>query len=210
MNPTTQPALDMTPEPAPPPVREGVLVRLRPHRPDNAGAFIAWYGDADIAEMLRHDLEPLNDIQARVYFSSVVMPASARGTCWAIHDRATDRLVGTTAITDIDPKRRACLFRIVIGDKSVWNRGFGTEATRLVVAEAFEHHGIETFTLEVFAHNAPAQAAYARVGFVESARHVEWVARRRRQLHVIEMQLTRERWLTLESTCATAEPSRRG
>lgn len=178
-----------------PAVRMGELVLLRPHHPDNVTAFVAWYGDPDIAELLRHDLEPLSALQARVYFSSIVLPSSARGTCWAIHERTSDRLIGTTAITEIDAAAGTCLFRIVIGDKHVWNRGYGTDATRLVVAEAFEHHGIDTFRLEVFAHNARARAAYARVGFEETRRHVEWVARRRRELHVIEMDLTRERWL---------------
>src|SRR5918998_3992575 len=70
-------------------VRRGRLVALRTHVPANREAFQRWYGDREIAEMLRHDLEPLTPIQARGYFDTIIMPMSARGHCWAIHDRAT-------------------------------------------------------------------------------------------------------------------------
>jgi RimJ/RimL family protein N-acetyltransferase len=48
--------------------------------------------------------------------------------------------------------------------------------------------------LEVFTHNERAQRAYARVGFYETGRHVEWVARHRREINVIEMSLERASW----------------
>lgn len=156
---------------------------------------MSWYGNPNIAELLRHDLEPLTPIQARGYFDSIVLPATVRGTWWAIHERATDRLVGTTAVTDLDAGDKSCLFRIVIGETDCWGRGYGTEATALVVAEAFENLGLETFRLEVFDHNVRAHRAYSRVGFTVTGKHSEWVPRRRRKLHVIEMAITRDEWL---------------
>ena len=133
-------------------------------------------------------------MQARGYFDSIVLPASARGTAWAIHDRVSGNLLGSTAVTDINEAEGTCLFRIVIGEKQAWGHGFGTDATRLVVAEAFETLHLRAVRLEVFAHNMRARRAYARVGFRETGQHVEWVPRRRRQLHVISMEVDRDRW----------------
>lgn len=186
-------------------VRRGCLVELRRHHSRNRGAFVRWYRDPDIAELLRHDLEPLNEIQANGYFLSVVMPSSAQGTCWAIHDVKTGELVGSTAVTNIDRAKGTCLFRIVIGEKSAWGRGFGTEATLLAVAEAFEFLGLETIRLEVFSHNERAQHVYQRVGFVQTGSHYEWVSRRRRQIHVLEMQLERRIWLARQAGADRAE-----
>jgi RimJ/RimL family protein N-acetyltransferase len=180
-------------------VRRGRLVELRRHHPHNRDAFVRWYRDPDIAELLRHDLEPLSEVQANGYFLSVVMPSSVQGTCWAIHDAKTGELVGSTAITDIDRATGTCLFRIVIGEKSAWGQGFGTEATSLAVAEAFETLGLKTVRLEVFSHNRRAQHAYLRVGFVQTGSHYEWVSRRRRQIHVLEMQLERGVWQARQS-----------
>jgi len=176
-------------------VREGTLVRLRTHVPANRAAFQRWYADEEIAGLLRHDQEPLNEIQSRGYFDTIILPLSARGHSYAIHEAVSDRLIGSTALTDFAPGTQSALFRIVIGEKDCWNRGYGTEATRLVMEEAFDRHGLERVRLEVFRHNERAIAAYLRVGFEVTGEHVELVGRSRYELHVIEMFLDRDRFM---------------
>lgn len=178
-------------------VRKGARVSLRSHVPANREAFQRWYADPEIAELLRHDLEPLTLNQSRGYFDTFILPSSARGTCFAIHERRTKRLIGTTALTDrvSKPDGVSALFRIVIGEKDVWGQGYGTEATRLVADEAFDSMGLSEIRLEVFSHNARAISAYTRVGFEVTGEHVEWVPRRKRELRVIEMRLSRGAYL---------------
>lgn len=175
-------------------VRKGRLVTLRAHVPANREAFQRWYADPEIASLLRHDLEPLTSWQSRGYFDSFILPSSARGTCFAIHERKTKRLIGTTALTDrvSGGDGVSALFRIVIGEKDVWGRGYGTEATRLVVEEAFDAMGLSAVRLEVFRHNERAIRAYQRVGFQVTGEHTEWVPRKKTELKVMEMRLTRE------------------
>lgn len=186
----------MTDSPRPPDqstlVRSGPLAELHRHQPADRESFMSWYQDPDIAELLRHDLRPLSPTQARGYFDSIVLPASSAGTAWAIHDRVSKNLLGTTAITQVDFQKSTCLFRIVIGEKLAWGHGFGTDATRLVVAEVFETLGLETIQLEVFEHNLRARHVYKRLGFVETGRSVEWAWSRR--LDVIGMKLNRSAW----------------
>lgn len=173
-------------------VRSGPLVDLRRHVPGDRDAFIRWYGDPDIAKLLRHDLRPLTFIQARGYFDNIVLPASDTGTAWAIHQRHPARLVGTTAVTQVDRVAGSCLFRIVIGERDAWGQGLGTDATRLVIEEVFGPLDLEVIRLEVFEHNPRAQAVYRRLGFAETGRSVEWAGRTR--LDVIAMDLSRDRW----------------
>jgi RimJ/RimL family protein N-acetyltransferase len=172
-------------------VRAGDFVCLREHVPQNRSAFQRWYADEEIARLLRHDQRPLNEIQSRSYFDTIILPMSAHGTCHAIHERSSDRLIGTTALTDfVGVPRPSALFRIVIGEKDCWGKGYGTEATRLVVEEAFERHLCGEVRLEVFRHNQRAIAAYERVGFRRTGAHVEYVGRERWELHVIEMAIS--------------------
>jgi RimJ/RimL family protein N-acetyltransferase len=179
-------------------VRKGRLVSLRTHVPANREAFQRWYADREIAELLRHDLEPLTPMQSRGYFETFILPSSARGTCFAIHERKSKRLIGTTALTDQTRSRDgvSALFRIVIGEKDVWGRGYGTEATRLVAEQAFDSMGLTEIRLEVFNHNQRAIAAYSNVGFEVSGEHVEWVPHRKTELRVIEMRLSLDTFLT--------------
>jgi RimJ/RimL family protein N-acetyltransferase len=176
-------------------VRTGDRVYLRKHRLSDRETFIQWYQDPEIAELLRHDLSPLTRMQAQGYFDSIVLPSSARGLCWAICTNDTDQLIGSTAIVDVNGVTRSALFRIVIGDKSRWNMGFGTEATGLVLAEAFTTHNLQRVNLEVFTHNPRAQRAYLRAGFDVHGQHAEWVSRAHRQIDVMEMSITRDSWL---------------
>lgn len=178
-------------------VREGNLVRLRQHMPSNRDAFQRWYADPEIAHLLRHDLTPLTERQSRGYFDTIILPASKNGTCFAIHLCENDALIGTTAITDAGPRfPRSGLFRIVIGEKWAWNHGYGTDATRLVIAEAFEKMDLDEVQLEVFQHNPRAIAAYTRVGFHRTGEHTEYVPPDGRSLHVIEMSIQETDWTT--------------
>ena len=185
-------------------VRKGRLVSLRTHVPANREAFQRWYADREIAELLRHDLEPLTATQSRGYFDTFILPSSARGTCFAIHERKSKRLIGTTALTDRIRSRDgvSALFRIVIGEKDLWGRGYGTEATRLMAEEAFDSMGLSEIRLEVFNHNQRAIAAYSRVGFEVTGEHVEWVPLRKTELRVIEMRLSRAAFLASDDSDA--------
>lgn len=181
-------------------VRTGEIAELRKHQAADVDDFMRWYMDPEIARLLRHDLRPLTANQARGYFLSIVLPASATGTAWAIHDRVSGNLIGTTAITQVDFDAKSCLFRIVIGEKQAWGHGFGTDATRLVVEEVFESLGLDRVKLEVFDHNPRARRSYEKVGFVETGRTVEWAGKMR--LDVIAMELHRDRWDGFRSSSA--------
>ena len=173
-------------------IRGGEQVELRRHHLTNLEAFQQWYADEEIARMLRHDQRPLNELQSRGYFTSIIMPATARETAYAVHERATGRLIGATALTDFTGQAvRQAFFRIVIGEKDAWGHGFGTEATRLVVLDGFERHKLDLIKLEVFRQNLRARNTYVRIGFREMGEHVEYVGRDRFPLHVIEMEIDR-------------------
>jgi RimJ/RimL family protein N-acetyltransferase len=171
-------------------VREGERVRLRRHVPANRADFQRWYADPEIAYLLRHDLTPLSERQSRGYFDTIILPMSLQGYCFAIHTADSDTLIGTTALTDAGPDfPQSALFRIVIGEKWAWDQGYGTEATRLVVAEAFETMGLDEVQLEVFRHNPRAISAYRKVGFHRTGAHTEFVPPEGTPLHVVEMSI---------------------
>ena len=187
-------------------VRAGTLVELRVHVPEGRAAFQRWYADPEIAVLLRHDQEPLSAVNSRSYFDTIILPSSAQGLCFAIHDAATGTLIGTTALTDLEgnPARRS-FFRIVIGEKAFWAAGRGTEATNLMMSYAFGEVELEMVRLEVFQHNPRAIAAYRRVGFEPSGSHVEHVGPERRELHVLGMELPRGRWEAIQDEKAQTD-----
>ena len=174
-------------------LREGERIELRRQIPANQAAFQRWYADDEIASLLRHDQKPLNAIQSRGYFQTIILPLTARDMAYALHEKETGRLIGASALTDFGGRgRRHAYFRIVIGEKDTWGKGYGTEATRLVVLDGFERHALDEVRLEVFLENERARAAYDRVGFVVTGEHIEFRGRGNPPLEVVEMAIVRE------------------
>jgi RimJ/RimL family protein N-acetyltransferase len=57
-------------------------------------------------------------------------------------------------------------FRIALAGPHAFGRGYGTEATRLVLDFAFDTVGLHRVGLEVFDFNPRAQRVYEKCGFV--------------------------------------------
>lgn len=85
---------------------------------------------------------------------------------WVIFAREDDAPVGECALIDLDPDNAGAGYRIALNGMSVTGRGYGTEATDLVLEYAFDVAGLHRVSLEVFAFNTSAQKSYARSGFV--------------------------------------------
>ena len=64
-------------------------------------------------------------------------------------------------------------FRIALVGPEVFDRGYGTDATRLVRDFAFGPLGLRRLSLDVDAANERARRVYRRLGFVEEGRRRE-------------------------------------
>ncbi|MER6914389.1 GNAT family protein [Streptomyces sp. NPDC000594] len=83
----------------------------------------------------------------------------------AVVERATGAVVGEVVLNEWDEPNGACSFRICFVP-GTFGRGLGTEATRLVLAHAFETLGLHRVSLEVYAFNPRARRVYEKAGFV--------------------------------------------
>ena len=84
---------------------------------------------------------------------------------FAVYELATDRTIGSTGIHDVDHRHGRATFGIMIGARDCWNRGYGTEATRLTIDYAFEVLGLHNVLLTVYGYNKRAIRAYEKAGF---------------------------------------------
>jgi RimJ/RimL family protein N-acetyltransferase len=73
--------------------------------------------------------------------------------------------VGEVVLNDLDPDNASCAFRISLAGPHVYGRGYGTEATRLILDHAFTTVGLHRVELEVHAFNHRAQHVYQQLGF---------------------------------------------
>jgi RimJ/RimL family protein N-acetyltransferase len=105
---------------------------------------------------------------------------SAGETVFTIYERATWRPIGTCGLHDLDHRNRTAEFGILIGEADARGKGYGTEATRLMLDYAFTALGVHNLMLRVFAYNRAGIRAYQKAGFREFGRRREavWMAGR--------------------------------
>lgn len=143
------------------PTIEGDRIVLRPIDVADAEDFLAAMDDEGQRLTGTHRTFTLDVI--RDWFST----RGATTDRWdlAIVERTTGRWVGELAILDWDADNRSCGFRIALAPDHR-DKGYGSEATRLVVDRVFTELPAHRIQLEVYAFNPRAQHVYERVGFV--------------------------------------------
>jgi RimJ/RimL family protein N-acetyltransferase len=140
----------------------GTNVYLRPLERDDAPTLKPWVNDPEVTRTLRM-YRPMT-LRAEEEFIDNACRGEDRMVL-GIALRATDRLIGCTGLHEIDLRSRRSGFGIFLGDKGEWGKGYGTEATRLIVGHAFTTLNLHRVWLHVFAPNERGLRTYEKVGF---------------------------------------------
>ncbi len=80
------------------------------------------------------------------------------------------KMIGNIGFFNLDYKNRCAELGIMIGDKSCWNQGYGTEAVRLLVQHGFRTLNLNRIYLRVLENNPRAIRAYEKAGFTHEGR----------------------------------------
>src|SRR5438477_9442709 len=113
----------------------GRHIYLRPLELSDAHAMVPWMNDREVTRTL-NSMRPVNEDSERGFIERVTQSDTEVAT--AIMTRHGDRFIGTAGLMMIQWRVRQAGFGISIGEKGYWGRGFGTEATWLLVRHAFE------------------------------------------------------------------------
>ena len=143
-----------------PEILTGDLVVLRRHVAANVAAFRRWYADPEIARLARYQPSPMRRDEIDRFFEARVVGPDA--LAMAVHEKTTNRLIGTCAFSQLDGENGSALYHITIGESDAWSHGFGTEATRLMLDHAFGTLSLHRIGLFVFEFNERAIRAYKR------------------------------------------------
>jgi ribosomal-protein-alanine N-acetyltransferase len=87
---------------------------------------------------------------------------------WAIIVKENDSHIGNIKIDKIDKKDLHGEYGIMIGDKSVWGKGYAAEVSKIVIDYCFNIFGLKEIRLGVHKQNISAIKLYQKLGFVIS------------------------------------------
>lgn len=117
-----------------------------------------WYGELQGDEVPTYE-EFLKDWK-RYYFDG---SNPGRGRCFVI--LVEDEPIGQVNYNEIDQRNRSVELDIIIAKDIHKNRGYGTDALKILTDYLFEHMGIEICWIDVIAKNPRAIRAYEKAGF---------------------------------------------
>jgi len=140
----------------------GPRVYLRPLERADVPVLQTWINDQDVIRNLLN-FRPMNREAEEEFVDKITRDPDL--LVLGITLRSDDRLIGDVALHRIQSRDRQAGFGILIGEKAEWSKGYGTEATRLIVRYAFDVLNLHRVWLHVLEDNQRGTRAYEKVGF---------------------------------------------
>lgn len=142
----------------------GNNIYLSPFCEDDYISFTEWINDYETSKYLDQyskvfTLEDEKDFVERsrkddkVYLSIVKL--------------SNDELIGNVSLMNIDHINKTATLGIMIGNKKEREKGYGTEAIKLLLDYAFNHLNLNNIMLELLKTNERAKKCYLKCGFKE-------------------------------------------
>ncbi len=172
----------------------GEQVALGPLRRDLLDTYHRWFNNFRTLRTTGAMPIPLSLEQQMAMFDAIATQAAdPHGASFTIYRRSDFAPIGSCRLQDISYPHRTAEFVIFIGEPQERGKGFGTEATRLVLDVAFTALGLHNVMLKVYEFNLAGQHAYRKAGFREFGR--------RRQAHFMGGKL----WDVIYMECLASE-----
>jgi RimJ/RimL family protein N-acetyltransferase len=144
------------------PIR-GSLVALRATEEEDLPLLKRWINDPDVTETLAGRY-PYGMRGERDYYEANYAPAFKR-VAFVIVALESGVPIGNCSLDTPSPEDRAAELGIFIGEKSFWDRGFGTDAMKTLVRFGFDEMNLNRIELTVFDFNHRAIRVYEKIGF---------------------------------------------
>ena len=142
------------------PVLKGQKVTLRPPDEKDAARFIAWFADTEVTRYLAVTF-PMSLQQEEDFIKRI---GEAKDTVWWVIE-AEGKAIGATGIHRIDWINARATTGTVIGDKSCWRKGYGSDAMALRTEYAFRQLNLHKLKSGAFVENEPSKRALQKTGY---------------------------------------------
>ena len=170
----------------------GNKVRIRNITRADIPLLVKWKNDPEIADLVRG--APINttfEIESRRYEKGL----GEYDTLRLIIESLTGSSIGFISLGSIDKENRKAEVGMLIGEKRMWDRGFGTDALVTLLRHLFLELDFHRVGLEVFEYNVRAKKVYEKIGFTIEGLERQGLYRNGRYYDVILMGILRDEFL---------------
>jgi len=174
-------------------VLTGDRIRLRELREDDLTDLVAWWQDPDV--LVAQTSGPMHPRPADAIAEQYRLWSRNAGTDagFVLVSRDEGTVLGHVALFGANAHNRAATFAIIVGPPHQ-GKGYGTEATRLMLGYGFGELGLHRIQLTVAGFNERAIHTYGKTGFVEEGRDREAVFRAGEWHDQVRMGILSREW----------------
>lgn len=130
---------------------------------DITQAYVNWMRDEEVVEFLEsrwkaHTLDDLKD-----YID--LMNDGHSNFLFGIFLKENDEHIGNIKIGEINQIHRFGYIGILIGNKKMWGKGYGTKAIKMASQYAFEELNLNKLVAGIYANNEGSYSAFIKAGY---------------------------------------------
>jgi RimJ/RimL family protein N-acetyltransferase len=133
---------------------------LSPININDAEKFTEWLNDLEIMINLQ-----LYNSVITVEQEKELLEKLSKEHNYSIIEIETNELIGNCGFIDIDHLNQTAEVGIFIGNKNYWNKGYGTEALKLLLDYGFKALNLNNVLIRVYSFNERAIKCYEKTGF---------------------------------------------
>ncbi|MDP1714796.1 MAG: GNAT family protein [Anaerolineales bacterium] len=174
----------------------GERVRLRAVEREDVKKFYEWVNDPEVTRGLALYL-PMSMTDEENWFNSMKQ-RDPKEKPLAIEVRKGKgwKLIGNCGVFGIEHVNSSAELGIMIGDKSEWDKGYGSEVMTLLLRHCFETLNLNRAYVRVYTENIRAVRSYEKAGFVLEGRLREAVYKIGKYEDVLFMSVLRSEWVS--------------
>ena len=165
-------------------------IELRPLTETDFELIASWLNDGEVTTYMFYGQRPQSVRQVKEWIEEDLI--SEKNIILMIVDKVSGETIGFTGYYGLHFTARKGELRILLGDKSVWGRGYGTEVIELMTFYGFDRLNLERVYLGCTADNKRAEGAYIKAGFKLEGRAKHDIYRNSQYYDAIHLGLIRE------------------
>lgn len=175
----------------------GQLVRLQRLDADTlAAAYTRWWQDSEWVRLMTTSTARAISLRTQKEWFEKLSGPEAGNFFFSVCTLDDDRLIGDVGLDGVNWQSGESFVGIAIGEREFWNRGYGSDAMRLILRYAFDELKLRRVSLNTFEYNPRAVRSYEKVGFRHEGRQRQALLRDGRRWDILYMGITRAEWQT--------------
>lgn len=142
----------------------GERIDLKPLSFDELrGNYVSWLNDQAVCAFSRHGGETYTVEKARAWIAA--LEGDATREVWAIYLAGGSLHIGNISLQQIDHINRNAEIAILLGEKSEWGKGYGTEAVAMMLQRGFGELRLHRIFSGVRVDNLAMRRVFEKTGF---------------------------------------------